>query len=78
MLRSYFDDDIYSRMGRSPKTSATKPTGETWDTQNLYVADSSLFPTALGVNPMVTIQTIALSVSRNIIESLKKQQQSKL
>lgn len=61
-------------MGRSPKTSATKPNGETWDVQNLYVADSSLFPTSLGINPMVTIQTIALSVSRGIVQSFKLHQ----
>ncbi|GAN00882.1 long chain fatty acid oxidase [Mucor ambiguus] len=58
------------RMGASPKTSATKSTGETWDVGNLYVADSSLFPTALGVNPMLTIQAIALHVSRQIVDSL--------
>ncbi|GAA5798791.1 hypothetical protein HPULCUR_004197 [Helicostylum pulchrum] len=60
------------RMGTSPKNSATKPTGETWDVRNLYVADSSLFPTSLGINPMVTIQAIALSVSRNIIASVQE------
>lgn len=58
-------------MGASLKTSAIQPTGETWDIENLYVADSSVFPTALGVNPMVTIQGIALGISRNIIESFK-------
>jgi long-chain-alcohol oxidase len=62
-------------MGVSPKTSATKSTGETWDVRNLYISDSSLFPTALGVNPMVTIQAIALSVSRNIVESIQNEQQ---
>lgn len=60
-------------MGTSPKTSAIRSTGETWDVQNLYVADSSVFPTALGVNPMITIQSIALAVSRNVIESNKNQ-----
>lgn len=58
-------------MGNSPKTSATKSTGETWDVDDLYVADSSLFPNALGVNPMLTIEAIAISVSRNIAISLK-------
>lgn len=57
-------------MGASPKTSATKHTGETWDVRNLYVADSSLFPTALGVNPMLTIEAVALHVSRSIVDSL--------
>ncbi|CAG8475406.1 7928_t:CDS:2 [Acaulospora colombiana] len=30
-----------------------KPTGETWEVKNLYVVDSSVFPTAIGVDPMV-------------------------
>lgn len=60
-------------MGDSPKNSATKSTGETWDVSNLYVSDSSLFPTALGVNPMVTIEALALHVTRNIVSSLRQQ-----
>jgi choline dehydrogenase-like flavoprotein len=35
--------------------------------KGLYVADGSLFPTALGVNPMVTILAVAKRVSRTII-----------
>lgn len=47
------------RMGVEPKGSAVNPMGETWEVEGLYVADSSVFPTALGVNPMVTVQAIA-------------------
>ncbi|MGI9112202.1 MAG: GMC family oxidoreductase N-terminal domain-containing protein, partial [Gaiellaceae bacterium] len=47
------------RMGSSPATSATNPDGETWGTRKLVVADGSTFPTASGVNPMVTIEAIA-------------------
>ena len=47
------------RMGGSPASSATNPDGETWETRNLVVADGSTFPTASGVNPMVTIEAIA-------------------
>lgn len=68
-----FDSNLLicsSRMGASPKASATKSTGETWDVGHLYVADSSLFPTALGVNPMLTIEAMALHVSRHIVDSL--------
>ena len=48
-----------ARMGGSPARSAASPTGETWDVRNLVVADGSAFPTASGVNPMVTIEAIA-------------------
>lgn len=58
-------------MGVSPKSSAVQPTGETWEIKNLYVADGSVFPTAVGVNPMVTIEAIALLVSRNVEASFK-------
>ncbi|KAI8149186.1 hypothetical protein BJV82DRAFT_590952 [Fennellomyces sp. T-0311] len=55
------------RMGISPKVSVTKPTGETWEVKNLYVGDASLFPTASGVNPMVTTEALALHVADCII-----------
>jgi long-chain-alcohol oxidase len=47
------------RMGGSPKISATNPEGETWEVSRLYVWDGSSFPTASGVNPMVSIEAIA-------------------
>lgn len=54
-----------ARMGGSPALSAASPTGETWDVRNLVVADGSAFPTASGVNPMITIEAIAhLNASR--------------
>ncbi|CAG8784434.1 7286_t:CDS:2, partial [Acaulospora morrowiae] len=40
------------RMGDDPSKSVVKPTGETWEVKNLYVADSSVLPTATGVDPM--------------------------
>ncbi|MFW6869826.1 GMC family oxidoreductase [Nocardioides sp. CPCC 206347] len=48
-----------ARMGGSAATSATDPDGQTWDVQGLYVADGSSFPTASGVNPMISIESIA-------------------
>lgn len=48
-----------ARMGGNPATSATNPDGATWDIPNLVVADASCFPTASGVNPMVSIEAIA-------------------
>ena len=48
-----------ARMGRSPKSSATNPDGQTWEVRNLYVLDGSCFPSASGVNPMISIGAIA-------------------
>jgi len=48
-----------ARMGDSPKFSATNPQGEMWEVKNLYVMDGSSFPSASGVNPMISIEGIA-------------------
>ncbi|CAG8767192.1 38874_t:CDS:2 [Gigaspora margarita] len=42
----------YGRMGDDPTKSAVNPLGETWEVKNLYVADSSVFPTSAGASPM--------------------------
>jgi choline dehydrogenase-like flavoprotein len=48
-----------ARMGGSAKRSAINPDGETWEARNLYVMDGSVFPSASGVNPMISIEAIA-------------------
>ena len=48
-----------TRIGKSPEMSACNPHGETWDLKNLYVFDGSSFPSASGVNPMVSIESLA-------------------
>lgn len=48
-----------ARLGDSPRISATTPDGETWDVKNLFVMDGSSFPSASGVNPMISIEAIA-------------------
>ena len=36
------------------------------------MADASVFPTALGVNPMVTVQAIAYCTAQSVVEVLKR------
>jgi long-chain-alcohol oxidase len=48
-----------ARMGGNPDRSAVNPDGGCWEVPNLVVADGSCFPTASGVNPMISIETIA-------------------
>jgi choline dehydrogenase-like flavoprotein len=54
------------RMGSDPATSVVQGNGETHAVRNLFVADGSLFPTASGVNPMVTIVALAHHVAQRI------------
>lgn len=58
------------RMGVDPRSSAVDPTGESWEAEGLFVADSSVFPTALGVNPMLTVQAIAYCTANHVLQAL--------
>jgi long-chain-alcohol oxidase len=48
-----------ARIGPTPSAGATRPDGEMWEVRNLYVMDGSSFPSASGVNPMITIEAMA-------------------
>jgi choline dehydrogenase-like flavoprotein len=47
------------RIGTDPATSAVGPDHETHQVRDLFVADASVFPTASGVNPMLSIMGLA-------------------
>jgi choline dehydrogenase-like flavoprotein len=47
------------QMGAERRTSVVDPYGESWDVKNLFIADASIFPTCLGVNPMESIMAFA-------------------
>ena len=47
------------RMGSDPTSSVANPLGELHDTPGVWIGDASAFPTASGVNPMVTIMALA-------------------
>jgi cholesterol oxidase len=46
-------------MGDTPEISVVKHTGEVWGYDGLFVVDGSIVPTALGVNPSMTIGALA-------------------
>lgn len=54
------------RMGGDPARSVVDPTGKVWGWDNLHVADASIFPTSLGVNPQVTTMAMGLHVGEHV------------
>jgi len=47
------------------------PKGRVWGVEGLYVADASVFPSASGVNPMVTVMAVCDMISRGVARELK-------
>jgi choline dehydrogenase-like flavoprotein len=58
------------RMGSDPSRSVVSPSGETHDVPGLYVADASLFPTSLRVNPMLTVMACARRIAQEMAHRL--------
>jgi choline dehydrogenase-like flavoprotein len=58
------------RMSRSEDEGVVDPKGKVWGVEDLYIADSSVFPSASGVNPMVTNMAIADYIARGIAKEL--------
>jgi choline dehydrogenase-like flavoprotein len=56
------------RMGGDRARHVCDPWGKVYDTEGLWVADASLFPTSIGVNPMETIMALATRNAERIIE----------
>lgn len=57
-----------ARMGATEESSVVDLDGQLWDLPGAYVADASLFPTAIGVNPQVTIMALATRVAHQMLE----------
>lgn len=59
------------RMSSSADTGVVDSKGRVWGTDGLYVADASVFPSASGVNPMLTTMGLCDWISRNIAKEMK-------
>jgi choline dehydrogenase-like flavoprotein len=54
-------------MGSSPADAVADGSGELHDTRGVWVGDASAFPTATGVNPMVSIMVLAERTADRIL-----------
>ncbi|KAF1844106.1 long chain fatty alcohol oxidase [Cucurbitaria berberidis CBS 394.84] len=61
-----------NRMSAVERDGVVDPEGRVWGTEGLYVADASIFPSASGVNPMVTNMAISDWISRGIARGLEE------
>ncbi|KAF4968041.1 hypothetical protein FSARC_4509 [Fusarium sarcochroum] len=59
------------RMSASKDDGVVDEKGRVWGTENLYVADGSVFPSASGVNPMITVMALADWISRGVDADLR-------
>jgi choline dehydrogenase-like flavoprotein len=57
------------RMGLAIEDSVIGPSGETHGLPGLYISDSSIFPTALGVNPQLTTMAMATRIGQHLLDA---------
>jgi choline dehydrogenase-like flavoprotein len=54
------------RLGSSPASSVANPEGQVWGVKGLWIGDASAFPSASGVNPMITVMALARWIADGI------------
>lgn len=60
---------------KGPRDAAVDERGRLYECENVHVADTSVFPSASGVNPMVTCMTVAHVLGGFLVEDLRKSEQ---
>jgi cholesterol oxidase len=56
------------RIAKSAEEGVVDEYGRVFGYKNLYIADASIIPSSLGVNPSLTISAVALRVARRIVQ----------
>jgi len=59
-------------LGGSPRRDVVDSRGRSYDVEGLYIADSSILPTSLGVNPCYTVYALARHIADKMVEEIKK------
>jgi choline dehydrogenase-like flavoprotein len=61
-----------ARMGKDAKESVVNQFGKTWDVDNLYLTDGSVFASKAHKNPTITIMALAMRNADSIATRLRK------
>ena len=61
-----------ARMGRSGDDAVVDANGRAFDVPNLYLSDNSTFPSALSVNPALTIMALSLRTADKFLEQQRR------
>jgi choline dehydrogenase-like flavoprotein len=56
-----------AKMSVTAEAGVVKPTGETWDVENLFVIDGSILPTSIGVNSQLPIMGVSMMLARGLV-----------
>jgi choline dehydrogenase-like flavoprotein len=59
-------------MGEDPSTSVVDSVGRHHELENLWIADGSIFPTSVGINPQLTVYAISRLIASKIIEDFRR------
>uniref|UniRef100_A0A942T1J3 GMC family oxidoreductase n=1 Tax=Neobacillus citreus TaxID=2833578 RepID=A0A942T1J3_9BACI len=58
-----------ARMGSDPASSVVDPAGRSWDVDNLWIVDNSVFPSSVIANPALTIMALSLRTADRLLRA---------
>jgi choline dehydrogenase-like flavoprotein len=56
--------------GGDPRRDVVDSRGRSYDVEGLYIADSSILPTSLGVNPCFTVYALARYIAHKMVDDI--------
>jgi len=59
------------RMAGDSTLGVVDDCGKVFNTENVYIADGSIVPTSLGVNPQITIMALTTKISQQLADNYK-------
>jgi choline dehydrogenase-like flavoprotein len=60
------------RMGDDPNAAVVDGTGRSFDIDNLWICDNSIFPSSLSANPALTIMALSLRTAESFLQAPRR------